>query len=290
MNCIYEKPLENYEHKLYPVQCFQNREANQYSAAHWHQNIEIIYVKKGGYCVIVNGLSYNLQQGELIYILPGQIHTTIAPDTTDPIQTYVLKYNADLLLSVAGKYIEQNILSMFLSCHMLPSIYFMQEQIQTVFLEDRLESIMKELTVQQDGYLLAIRNSICDIVLHLYRNFHKTKNRLTEGSYTQSHLDDFYRVFQFIEENYNQKIALEDILPICHLSYSNFAYKFKSITGQSFIGYINRHRIRKAQELLVSSSRSINEIAAECGFDDVCYFNRLFRKYSGTSPREFRMH
>ena len=67
-----------------------------------------------------------------------------------------------------------------------------------------------------------------------------------------------------------------------------FSKLFKQETGGNFIEYLTEVRLRNARELLKDSGLSIKEICAESGYSDPNYFSRIFKKYEGVTPSEFR--
>ena len=85
-----------------------------------------------------------------------------------------------------------------------------------------------------------------------------------------------------------EKITIEDISKEVHLSQSHFMKYFKNTMGISFIDYLNEYRLTMASRLLLSSDSLILDIAAEVGFDNLSYFNRLFKKRFQQSPRDYR--
>ena len=85
-----------------------------------------------------------------------------------------------------------------------------------------------------------------------------------------------------------EKITIEDIANEVDLSQSHFMKYFKNTMGTSFIDYLNDYRLTMVSRLLVSSESSILDIAAESGFDNLSYFNRMFKKRFGMTPREYR--
>ena len=94
----------------------------------------------------------------------------------------------------------------------------------------------------------------------------------------------------FIRENYtdDDKMTCEEISKACGLSQSHFRSLFKKLLGMTVTRYINKTRLSSAVYLLRVSDKSITDIAFDSGFSDVSYFNRLFRKEFGLSPREMR--
>ena len=94
----------------------------------------------------------------------------------------------------------------------------------------------------------------------------------------------------FIRENYTDpdKMTCEEISKVCGLSQSHFRSLFKKLLGMTPTRYINKTRLSSAVYLLRSTDKSITDISFDSGFSDVTYFNRLFQKEFGTSPREMR--
>jgi len=98
----------------------------------------------------------------------------------------------------------------------------------------------------------------------------------------------FKKALDYIEEHLTEDITLARLAEIMHLQPTYFSNLFCRYFSIPPIQYITRKKIEKAQNLLISSEYSVNEIAAKTGYDDVFYFSRLFRKYSGSSPKHYR--
>jgi AraC-like DNA-binding protein len=94
----------------------------------------------------------------------------------------------------------------------------------------------------------------------------------------------FQRVFAYLIEHYREEITLNKISEIAHLSPTSFCRFFKSITGKTFLEVVNEYRIQHACLLLKKNELSISQIAFESGFNDVPYFNKLFKKLKGVNP------
>ena len=95
-------------------------------------------------------------------------------------------------------------------------------------------------------------------------------------------------ILKYIENNYMEKITVEDMANEVHLSQSHFMKYFKNTMGTSFIDYLNEYRLTMASRLLLSSESSILDIAAEVGFDNLSYFNRIFKKRFEMTPSAYR--
>ena len=80
----------------------------------------------------------------------------------------------------------------------------------------------------------------------------------------------------------------EDAAEACGCSQSHFMRWFKKMTGQGFTAYLNDHRLNLAAELLRITDATVLDIAGRVGFDNLSYFNRLFKRRYGMTPREYR--
>lgn len=98
-----------------------------------------------------------------------------------------------------------------------------------------------------------------------------------------------YKAIQYIEENSNAKLLLEDVATKAHFSPFHFHRIFKAITGETFNNFIVRKRIEKSTDyLLHKPDKSISEIAFSSGFSTISSFSRAFKKFYGMSPKQFQ--
>ncbi|HEQ1582158.1 TPA: response regulator transcription factor [Streptococcus pyogenes] len=91
-----------------------------------------------------------------------------------------------------------------------------------------------------------------------------------------------------IRKEYHQELTLKAIADRLHVNGVYLGQCFKNETERSFTQYLNHVRIQKAQQLLLYTNQSINEIAYETGYNTNHYFIKMFKKLNGLSPKEFR--
>ena len=96
------------------------------------------------------------------------------------------------------------------------------------------------------------------------------------------------KLVAYVNSNYCEKICAQDIAAQYYLSVSLFCQLFRRETRQTFTEYVTNLRIGKACELLKNPEVHIYDIAQNIGFSDYFYFSRIFRKYTGKSPTEYR--
>lgn len=114
---------------------------------------------------------------------------------------------------------------------------------------------------------------------------HMKKERSGPGQRNRSIIGD---IEEYIAFHYAQNITLKDMARLYFINEKYLGRLFAAETGQSFHQYLNRVRLERATALLMSTSMSVLNIALDCGYANVTYFNRVFRKKFGISPTEYR--
>ena len=92
----------------------------------------------------------------------------------------------------------------------------------------------------------------------------------------------------YIDENYNKDISLDEVSRMVDISPYYFSKLFKQEQGEGFVEYLTRIRMTNARQLLKNQKYSIKEICSMCGYSDPNYFSRIFKRYEGVTPSEFR--
>ncbi|OGF50235.1 MAG: hypothetical protein A2231_02700 [Candidatus Firestonebacteria bacterium RIFOXYA2_FULL_40_8] len=98
----------------------------------------------------------------------------------------------------------------------------------------------------------------------------------------------FTAVLEFIEKNIMRQMSLEELSSRAGLNPVYFSNSFSETFGLSPVKYVNSQRIEKAKIYLASSDKRLEEIADATGFTDAFYFSKIFKKYTGNSPSEYR--
>lgn len=97
-----------------------------------------------------------------------------------------------------------------------------------------------------------------------------------------------WKARNFIYAHSNEELSLAKVAEVANTSANYFSEKFKEATGINFVKYVARTRYEKTVILLREADLRISEIAFACGFESLSQFNRVFKKFSGKSPTEFR--
>lgn len=285
-----EAQFESIESKHFlsgiPVECFDvyKTHIGNFAPSHWHNEVEIILVREGGYKLFCGGVERELREGECILMGPLQIHRTICPDLP-AIKLTVLKFDPNFMknefvLADVERLIN-HVYSERFSSILLNREAALKGDIIALF--DRLQY---EIRRHELGWRLNVQNYICMIFVSMLRAAQAAPAIAPAGFVPSSR--EFLPVFEYLNQHYLSRIQIETLLALCHLSYSRFSVKFRQFTGYSITEYINRMRINHARQLIQYGHMPINQVAEKCGLFDICYFDRLFRRYIGMSPSEFQ--
>lgn len=93
---------------------------------------------------------------------------------------------------------------------------------------------------------------------------------------------------QYIYENYNKELSVNDLAEKVYMAPSYLSYIFKIETGQNLSKFIKAYRMEKAKEMLETTHKKVVTISNEVGYENVSYFCQSFREYFGISPQKFR--
>lgn len=96
------------------------------------------------------------------------------------------------------------------------------------------------------------------------------------------------KAFQYINKHFKEKVTLNDIAKYAGLTPAALCRRFKQISGKSLFDYLSEVRIEFSYKLLSESTLPISMVAQEAGFQNVSHFNRVFKKLSGVTPKEYK--
>lgn len=272
---------------------------------HWHSEMELIYVKKGSASISIDLQDYVVNAGSIAVILPGHIHG-ISQNTCDfnaktdkkellhctvSNNEHTLEYeniifNLNMLLPKQGDNMTANFFKKLLDNH-TRCPYVINSDIpdfsKIISCIDRADDICQTFP---SGYNLAIRSCLYEFFYHL-NTFISTSSKENITAAPEL-LERMKTITKYIELHYSEEITIKKMADICNISHSHFMKFFKTHMGTSFIDYLNDYRLLIACRMLTTSSDSITEIAGKCGFDNVSYFNRIFKKKYHITPKQMR--
>jgi AraC family transcriptional regulator, transcriptional activator of pobA len=157
-------------------------------------------------------------------------------------------------------------------------------------ISDFIQRIRAELPETSERSRLAIKTYLKMILLNLvnhYAAFGEARDALRRQ---QRNADRLTPALDYLQNHYPEPIRVEAAARLCAMSACCFMHLFKEVTGHSFVAYLNRFRVARAQQLLAVTDRSIADISLETGFCNQSYFGVIFRRVTGMSPLAYRVN
>lgn len=252
---------------------------------HWHNEMELIYIKKGKGTVTLDFDSHYVEAGDIIIVIPGQTHAI------SRLNNYTMEYeniifNIDMLTSKYSDGVDTAYFAPLLSGKLNFNHIITKDDSYYSNIAQCINKADALLTYgSPKGYELAIKGYLYEFFFALFSIAEETdKPKISSNK----NLDKIKDVIKYIEENYRKPISIDEIAAVCNFSSSHFMKYFKKVMGTSFIDYLNDYRLSMASRLLLSSADNILDIAADCGYENLSYFNRLFKKKYGVTPSAYR--
>ena len=258
----------------------ENRGQSFQIPVHWHDELEIIYVKSGFLTVNISGENYIGKPGDAFVVSPGNLHFMGSQTGTVDYFTFLfpLKYIAfrsDDMLD--DKLIEPlNSGHLMISPEIKDTVKEQCEQLARVYAAE-IDKSESKITSQ-------IRKKI--ILLQFIHELWK-KGFIVENDTTGRNTVEKEMV-SYIQQNYMWKILLREFGEQFHLSEKYISRYFKEHFHITLSQYVTYLRLEHAKQMLQETDISVTEVAMQSGYQNISYFIRSFKKTYGVSPLKYR--
>ena len=254
---------------------------------HWHDSLEITYVKSGRIRYFVNDHIYEMNPGDVIIFNNIEPHAWQVLGDEPTIQP-VLHFNPVIIWSGEMNSFDYQYMKPFLErstnfSNKLPHEHPVTKEIFRLLLD-----IEKENRDKQIGYKLMIKTRLLGIMTFLIRHFQDAGKLQEYPQDKKQKLERLQTVLTFIKQNFCDRIYLKDAAAEAFMNPNYFSGFFKETMGITFVDYILKLRMEKAVEMIQQSDYSIVKIAIDCGFDNMSHFYRTYKKLYDGSPAALR--
>lgn len=244
--------------------------------AHWHKEIELIYVRSGSCPLSITDHSFTAHAGDLAVCESGVIHYS---------DSHGMDNSLDFIIfdtSILGQLFQN------------PGFTFplvTKEQLESYGLTARLEALIRtvssELTDKAPFYQDVVTSSI-QTFWALLKRFHPRADadQLPDGRRSRM-LSELQELLAYIDVHYADNISLEYAAGRMNFSPSHFSKTFKKLMGINFVTYLNMVRVEQAAQELRHTEKKFTDVALSCGFNNIRTFNRVFKEITGCTPSEF---
>lgn len=264
-------------YKSVPLATYETATGSEYNdtSLHNHYEFEILLITGGSSSVRINDTFYSVEEGDMIFVNPFEIHSVIA-DREKPYSHCCVCFDYMLIIDkkVTDAFRTKNL-------HIMPVVK--STDIAQPFLKKCFLDIMK---LYEEGG----EYSDTQIMAYLSLMFvHLLKNNLTKKKPPMTESTAFCAsVMAYVKSHYRENITSGQLAEAISHNHSYFCRKFAKNFGQSFSEYLTLYRLSVSKKYLEEGMENISKIAFLCGFSSHTYFSRCFKKYVGILPSEYK--
>ena len=247
---------------------------------HWHDSMELVYVKKGSGIVQVGVNAYPAEQGDIYIFAPGTLHAL--HQRGQAVMEYEnIIFELELLGGAEDLCAEKYLLPLQSGRLLLPARLTPND---LCYLQAAacLREVEEANRAKLPGYELQVKGALLRFLALLLA---QGRQRLAAETADTQRLK---AVLQWLSAHYAEVLRVADAAGVCSFSASHFMRWFRQMTGQSFVAFLNEYRLNAAAEALQATDETVLTIASRCGFENLSYFNRAFKAHFGMTPRDYR--
>lgn len=249
---------------------------------HWHEEMEIVYMKSGQMEIKIPSKSFLLKKGDCVVINSNMLHYGAA---VMECELRSLVFSPALIAGNEDSVFFKKYMRPLLACSNFCGYFIKAGNSENVthWFNCAFEALAKDCY----GYEFVVREKLSRICLFLYEEF-KLQADMGDIPLNQDNLR-IRKMLAFIHENYADDISVSEIAGMADISERECLRCFRRTIQLSPIQYLLKYRIMQGAEMLLGSpADSISEIATQCGFDSPSNFAKIFRRFYNCTPREYR--
>jgi len=251
---------------------------------HWHKEWEILRILSGSFHLHLDDTDFSAQPGDVFLIRGGVLHGGTPEDCEYECLVFDLHGLFRSMDSVKGAlrpvYRQQLLPTDYFPATVPNKLHRITEELMNIFHTGSDDASVDCTELETIG---CISNLFAWILKeHLY-------TAAEDKDFSSNHrMEQVKTVLEFIENHYGEKLTLEQLSTVAGMNPKYFCRIFRSITHQSPMDYVNFFRVEHAAYLLDSTALPITTVGLDSGFIESSYFTKVFKKYKGLTPRQYR--
>ena len=275
----FQKELKQHGNEQFPFLVSYQKLSEYESGSfmwHWHPEIEITYVQKGTMCYKVNHMVYHLKEGDIVFNNSGALHSGTMENQKDC--AYIpVTFDSRLIYGFFQSTVNSKYVDPVIQDSMLPAICIDQSEPWHKPFREYLLRIIDLDEKKPDFYELDITICLQSMWRLLLEHITYEPQASRENSLEY---DRIKKILSYIEENYQNKITLNDIAGHIHLCESECTRLFKRHMNTTLFAFLQEYRIERSLEFL-QDDQPVSAVADKAGFSDPNYYSKVFAKIKG---------
>lgn len=247
---------------------------------HQQETWELAYIITGSGIRIIGDVVESFSEGEIILIPPDIPHCWSfdknVHDKEGKIENICVFFKSEFLDNLKNSFSELNKAIFDIKENQNALSFFGETQKK---LQELMKKMISQNTIERLSSLILILDQISSS-----KSVNIVGNRTSERKNEKK----LHEIYIFILSNFHRAIGLDEVAKIAGMPKSTFCLFFKKMTGKSFVTYLTDFRIESSCQMLLKTKMSVSEICVASGFNDIPYYNRIFKKIKNQTPTEYR--
>lgn len=239
---------------------------------HWHMECELIRVKRGTLRLSLNGRTHEGRAGEVFFVHEGTLHGGIPLSC----EYECLVFDMHRLLEPNAA-CQKSLLPILQGSRAICPRFDENDQAVLCAVNEAMEAASSG----GPGHELILLGALYRFAGLCVQNY------LDEPHCNALRLARFKETLRLIRNRYQENLNLDALAAAAHMSKPYFCRYFREMTSKTPMEYLNYYRVECASEQLKTTGQSVSEIGLSCGFNDISYFIRVFKKFKGVTPSRY---
>ena len=259
------------------ILCHVSEGPPSYTASHWHNSLEIVYILSGDEDVRVGNVRRTLKGGDFVLVNPREIHS------------FVTKTGVrSLLVQISYSYLKNFIPDIDrIKFYFGKTLLSPQLRIEYDRIVLDLDNISRLYPLASPDSILKVHSLIFDMLYRL-RHFFSQEISAEKLAASAKYMERLGIIADYIRNHYSENLTVSQAAAVLSLNPDYFTRFFKKYMGITFLEYVNSVRMEHIFMDLMETDLSINELLQIHGFTNYKLFMRLFKLRYGKTPNQFR--
>ena len=248
-------------------------------AYHWHSEIELIRILEGSLKLTLDNKDYYVSASNIIFVNSETVHGA----TPNNCVYECIVFNASYLC------INEDECRTFIDNMLNHTVYAdeIHNSSETEFC-GIINKLFETIKRRDKGYTFTVTGCLYDLFGLILNREMYSKNLSIKSVHNEKNVITLKKALAYIRNSYDAQMTLQDIADSAGISPKYLCTFFKEMTGKSPFEYLNAYRVERAARKLINTDLPVTQIAYMCGFNDLSYFIKTFKRIKGVTPKNFR--
>jgi len=273
--------------QAFPCGCYYNDPYVSEVPWHWHEEIEVVFVKEGEMAYLASGTSYHLRPGDAVFVNSGVPHAERACDGAHSLEGDLV-FHPRLLFGSEESAIWQRYLSGLKAPNAPRSCMMRAEgadwEREAISCIERAHTAVAE----EERYFEIVARDLLTKMALLILDHAEVSGEENVALVETFEVERVKQMARFVEDHYADRLSVADVASAGNVSEREAQRAFRRALGVSPMEYLANYRLFVASQMLKSTDATITEVGRSCGFASQSTFARRFRERYGHAPSEHR--